>query len=50
MAIASFTLSEDGVIAFQNALSCILKFTDDVSLEARKDKVGTNARCPQLAP
>ena len=39
MAIVSFTLSEDGVVAFQNALACILKFSDDVSLEARRDKV-----------
>ncbi len=39
MAIVSFTLSEEGVVAFQNALACMLKFGDDVSLEARRDRV-----------
>ena len=39
MAIVSFTLTDDGVTAFQNALACILKFSEDVSLDARKDKV-----------
>ncbi|KAL8360683.1 hypothetical protein RB601_007100 [Gaeumannomyces tritici] len=38
MAIVTFTLSEDGVIALQNALACILKFCDDVCLDASKDK------------
>lgn len=39
MAIVSFTLTDDGVAAFQNALACILKFSEDVSLDARRDKV-----------
>lgn len=39
MAIVDFTLSESGVLAFQNALACVMKFSDDVSLEARRDKV-----------
>ncbi|TLS31424.1 hypothetical protein PpBr36_03660 [Pyricularia pennisetigena] len=46
MAILNFTLSEDGVVALQNALSCLLKFCDDVSLDATKDKfilTGLNA-------
>ncbi|KFG82439.1 DNA repair protein RAD9 [Metarhizium anisopliae] len=37
MAILSFTLSEEGVSAFRDALICLNKFSDDVSLEARKD-------------
>jgi len=41
MGIVSFTLSEDGVSAFQNALTCIMKFSDDVFLEARRDKAST---------
>ncbi|KJR88387.1 cell cycle checkpoint control protein RAD9A [Sporothrix schenckii 1099-18] len=39
MAIVSFTLTDDGVTAFQNALACILKFSEDVSLDARRDKL-----------
>ncbi|CAG7560384.1 unnamed protein product [Fusarium equiseti] len=37
MALLSFTLSEEGVAAFRDALICLNKFSDDVSLEARKD-------------
>lgn len=40
MAIVSFTLSEEGVAMLQSVLTCINKFSDDVSLEARRDKVG----------
>lgn len=39
MALVTFTLSEDGVGAFNDALVCIHKFSDDVSLEVKKDKV-----------
>lgn len=39
MALVSFTLSEEGVGAFNDALMCVNKFSDDVSLEVRKDKV-----------
>lgn len=39
MALVSFTLSEEGVGAFNDALMCVNKFADDVSLEVRKDKV-----------
>lgn len=39
MALVSFTLSEEGVGAFNDALVCIHKFSDDVSLEIKKDKV-----------
>ncbi|CAN8097306.1 unnamed protein product [Discula destructiva] len=39
MALVSFTLSEEGVGAFNDALICVNKFSDDVSLEARKDKL-----------
>ncbi|KEY68998.1 hypothetical protein S7711_03305 [Stachybotrys chartarum IBT 7711] len=37
MAVLNFTLSEDGVGALRDALICLNKFSDDVSLEARKD-------------
>ncbi|KAF7559429.1 hypothetical protein G7046_g4711 [Stylonectria norvegica] len=37
MALLNFTLSEEGVTAFRDALICLNKFSDDVSLEARKD-------------
>ena len=38
MAILSFTLSEEGVAVFHDALSCLVKFSEDVCLEAFKDK------------
>ncbi|PHH77019.1 hypothetical protein CDD80_1006 [Ophiocordyceps camponoti-rufipedis] len=37
MPVLTFILSEDGVAAFREALICLSKFSDDVSLEARKD-------------
>ncbi|KAM4062290.1 rad9 domain-containing protein [Hirsutella rhossiliensis] len=37
MAVLAFTLSEEGVAAFRDALTCLNKFSDDVSLEARRD-------------
>ena len=39
MAILSFTLSEEGVAAFRDALICLNKFSDDVFLEAKPDSV-----------
>lgn len=39
MVILNFTLSEEGVSVFHDALACMFKFSDDVCLEARKDKV-----------
>lgn len=44
MALVNFTLSEDGVSAFNDALVCIHKFSDDVSLEIKKDKVNSPLR------
>lgn len=41
MAVLNFTLSEEGVSAFRDALICLNKFSDDVSLEARKDAVSS---------
>ncbi len=38
MAIVSFALTDEGVASFQNALACILRFSEDVSVDARKDK------------
>ncbi|OLN85498.1 DNA repair protein rad9 [Colletotrichum chlorophyti] len=43
MAIVNFTLSEDAVAAFRDVLACLNKFSDDVSLEARKDKLTLTA-------
>ncbi|KJZ76219.1 hypothetical protein HIM_04301 [Hirsutella minnesotensis 3608] len=37
MSVLTFTLSEEGVAAFRDALTCLNKFSDDVSLEARRD-------------
>ncbi|KAI9158925.1 DNA repair protein rad9 [Paramyrothecium foliicola] len=37
MAVLNFTLSEDSVTILRDALICLNKFSDDVSLEARKD-------------
>lgn len=39
MSLVNFTLSEEGVGAFNDALVCIIKFSEDVSLEFKKDKV-----------
>lgn len=39
MGVLNFTLSEEGVSVFHDALACMFKFSDDVCLEARKDKV-----------
>lgn len=47
MALVDFTLSEDGVSAFNDALVCIHKFSDDVSLEIKKDKVSASVRHPR---
>lgn len=41
MVVLNFTLSEEGVAVLHDALACMFKFSDDVSLEARKDKVWT---------
>ncbi|KAI1170158.1 Rad9-domain-containing protein [Nemania sp. FL0916] len=39
MAVLQFTLSEDGVSVLRDALACLGKFSDEVSLEAKKDKL-----------
>ncbi|KAK4123551.1 cell cycle checkpoint [Parathielavia appendiculata] len=39
MVILNFTLSEEGVAVLHDALACMFKFSDDVCLEARKDKL-----------
>jgi hypothetical protein len=48
MAILRFTLSEDGVSVLRDALACLGKFSDEVSLEAKKDKVRDSASYPML--
>jgi len=37
--VLTFTLSEEGVAVLHDALACMFKFSDDVCLEAKKDKV-----------
>lgn len=39
MVVLNFTLSEEGVAVLHDALACMFKFSDEVCLEARKDKV-----------
>ncbi|KAI1739928.1 Rad9-domain-containing protein [Xylaria scruposa] len=39
MAVLRFTLSEDGVGVLRDALACLGKFSDEVSLEAKKDRL-----------
>ncbi|KAK1751604.1 hypothetical protein QBC47DRAFT_425233 [Echria macrotheca] len=39
MGVLNFTLNEDGVAVMHDALMCMFKFSDDVCLEARKDKL-----------
>ncbi|KAI0103858.1 Rad9-domain-containing protein [Nemania sp. FL0031] len=39
MAVLKFTLSEDGVSVLRDALACLGKFSDEVSLEAKKDRL-----------
>ncbi|ORY68503.1 Rad9-domain-containing protein [Pseudomassariella vexata] len=39
MTLLRFTLSEEGVGAFRDALACLNKFSDEVSLEAKRDKL-----------
>ncbi|KAL7626149.1 hypothetical protein AAE478_002919 [Parahypoxylon ruwenzoriense] len=39
MAVLNFTLSEEGVNALRDALACLGKFSDEVSLEAKKDRL-----------
>lgn len=55
MVVLNFTLSEEGVAVLHDALACMFKFSDDVCLEARKDKVDYRActqttRCPLTHP
>ncbi|KAH8157722.1 hypothetical protein CIB48_g10527 [Xylaria polymorpha] len=39
MAVLRFTLSEDGVGVLRDALACLGKFSEEVSLEAKKDRL-----------
>ena len=40
MPLLQFTLSREGVNALREALACLSKFNEEVSLEAKKDRVG----------
>ncbi|KAL5604505.1 hypothetical protein BROUX41_002460 [Berkeleyomyces rouxiae] len=46
MSVLSLTLSEDGVSSLRDALICLNKFHDEVSLEAQKDKFTFSAINP----
>ena len=37
--VVHFSLSEEGVTALREALTCLSKFSDEVSLEAKRDRV-----------
>jgi hypothetical protein len=39
MVVLNFTLTEEGVAVLHDALACMFKFSDDVCMEARNDKV-----------
>ncbi|KAI0430497.1 Rad9-domain-containing protein [Xylaria sp. FL1042] len=39
MAVVKFTLSEDGVSVLRDAFACLGKFSDEVSLEAKRDRL-----------
>lgn len=39
MAVLKFTLNEEGVNVLREALTCLGKFSDEVALEAKKDRV-----------
>ncbi|KAI1096624.1 Rad9-domain-containing protein [Rostrohypoxylon terebratum] len=39
MAVLNFTLSEEGVNALRDALTCLGKFSEEVSLEAKNDRL-----------
>ncbi|KAK0630572.1 Rad9-domain-containing protein [Bombardia bombarda] len=39
MVVLNFTLSEEGVAVLHDALACMFKFSDDVCMEARPDKL-----------
>ncbi len=43
MPVVSFTLSDEGVTALRDALTCLNKFSEDVSFEAKKDTVSYSA-------
>ncbi|RYP26061.1 hypothetical protein DL768_011871 [Monosporascus sp. mg162] len=43
MAVVKFTLSEEGVSVVRDALSCLGKFSDEVSLEAKRDQLALTA-------
>jgi hypothetical protein len=43
MAVVKFTLSEEGVSVLRDALACLGKFSDEVSLEAKRDRVRSDS-------
>lgn len=45
MPLLQFTLSREGVNALREALACLSKFNEEVSLEAKKDRVGALESC-----
>lgn len=39
MPVVKFTLSEEGVNVLRDSLACLSKFSDEVSLDAKRDQV-----------
>jgi hypothetical protein len=50
MAVLKFTLSEDGVNVLRDGLACLGKFSDEVSLEAKRDRVCLQSACVYFVP
>ena len=42
----AFTLNDEGVVRIHDAVLCLAKFGEQVSLEARHDRVGRPAQAP----
>lgn len=39
MTVLNFTLNEEGIAVLHDALTCMFKFSDELCLEAKRDKV-----------
>lgn len=48
MPVVAFTLNEEGIVTLQNALACLLKFSEEAFVEAKKDKVRCFCPSPWL--
>ena len=39
MTVLNFTLNEEGIAVLHDALTCMFKFSDELCLEAKREKV-----------